>query len=80
MLQSEMDDDDRPRGNPGHGSSGARIGAAGTLAAESLDGYSLDELDARVAALEAEIGRVRDHRERTSSHMVAADALFRRKS
>lgn len=64
-----MDDDDRPR---------ARTDAAGLLAKEILDPYSRDELDARIALLEAEILRVRAHREKTEAHRLAADALFRR--
>ena len=63
-----MDDDDRPR---------VRTNAASTLAKESLDSYSRDELDARVELLEAEIVRVRAHRAKSDAHRVAADALFR---
>lgn len=70
-----MDDDDRPHRQPG-----ARGDAASLLAGESLDSYSLDELDARVAALEAEILRVRTHRDKASAHRLAADALFRSKT
>jgi len=50
--------------------------AASRLAAEDLAPYSQAELDERVALLEAEIGRVRDHRDKTASHMAAANALF----
>ena len=62
-----MDDDDRPvrRGD-----------AASQLAGESLDRYSLDELDARVELLQAEIERVRAHKARAGAHRAAADALF----
>lgn len=63
-----MDDDDRPR---------TRTDAAQALSKESLDPYSRDELDARIALLEAEIERVRAHRDRASAHRSAADALFR---
>ena len=56
------------------------MGAASLLAGESLDGYSLDELDARVALLEAEIARVSGHRAKASNHMRAAEELFGRKS
>lgn len=63
-----MDDDDRPR---------VRTDAASTLAKESLDSYSRDELDARIALLEDEIARVRAHRQKSDAHRLAADALFR---
>lgn len=62
-------DDDLPR----------RTGdAASLLAGEVLDSYSQDELAGRIALLEAEIARVRAHRDRAASHRAAADALFRR--
>lgn len=66
-----MDDDDRPR---------PRGDAADALARESLDSYSQDELAVRIELLEAEIIRVRAHRDRASAHRAAADALFGRKS
>ena len=66
-----MDDDDRPR---------PRGDAADALARESLDSYSQDELAARIELLEAEIVRVRAHRDRASAHRAAADALFGSKS
>jgi uncharacterized small protein (DUF1192 family) len=50
--------------------------AASRLAREDLDPYSNDELEARIALLEAEIARVKDHRDRASAHRAAADALF----
>lgn len=56
------------------------LGYASLLAGESLDSYSLDELDARVELLETEIARVGRHRGQASSHMLAAEALFKRKS
>ena len=62
-----MDDDDRPR---------PRGDAASLLAKEDLAPYSVDELDARVVLLEAEIARVRSHRDRSTAHRAAADALF----
>lgn len=62
-----MDDDDRPL---------ARQDAAAQLARESLDPYSREELDARIALLEAEIGRVRAHRDKADAHRLAAEALF----
>lgn len=65
-----MDEDlPRPRGD-----------AASLLARESLDSYSRDELDARVALLEAEIARVIAHRDKAQAHRLAADALFRPRS
>jgi uncharacterized small protein (DUF1192 family) len=66
-----MDDDDRPRLNRD---------AASQLAGESLDRYSQDELAERIALLEAEIVRVKAHRERASSQRAAAEALFRPRS
>jgi uncharacterized small protein (DUF1192 family) len=63
-----MDDDDRPR---------VRGDAASLLGRESLDSYSRDELDARVAQLETEIARVIAHRDKAVAHMAAADALFK---
>jgi uncharacterized small protein (DUF1192 family) len=65
-----MDEDEGPR---------LRGDAASLLARESLDSYSRDELDARVAQLEAEIVRVKAHRDKAQAHMAAADALFRPK-
>ena len=63
-----MDDDlPRPKGD-----------AASLLAKESLDFYSQDELTDRIALLEAEIARVRQHRDKAAAHRAAADALFRR--
>jgi uncharacterized small protein (DUF1192 family) len=56
------------------------FGAASLLAGESLESYSLDELDSRVALLEAEIARISAHRDKAASHMRAAEDLFRRKS
>ena len=66
-----MDDDERPSllGD-------ATKDAAQRLSHEDLDPYSQDELDARIALLEAEIARVRSHRDKASAHRAAADALF----
>ncbi|MBK6802863.1 MAG: DUF1192 domain-containing protein [Novosphingobium sp.] len=64
-------DDDLPR---------PRSDAAELLAKEALDSYSQDELAERIALLEAEIARVRAHRDRASAHRAAADALFRPRS
>lgn len=68
-----MDDDDRPRLR----SPGNDLGAASLLASESLERYSLDELGARIALLETEIERIRQHRDRSTAHRLAAEALFR---
>lgn len=62
-----MDEEDRPR---------ARTDAAGQLAGEDLSPYSQDELTERIALLEAEIARVKDHRDKADAHRAAADALF----
>lgn len=48
------------------------------LSTQPLDPLSLAELDARVAALEAEIERVRAHRQRAVNYKASAEALFRR--
>ena len=66
-----MDDDDLPvrRGD-----------AASLLAKESLDSYSRDELEARVAQLDAEIARVRSHKGKAEAHRLAADAFFKPQS
>jgi uncharacterized small protein (DUF1192 family) len=62
-----MDLDERPR---------PRGDAASLLSVESLDSYSIDELAARIAMLEAEIVRAAAHRSKASAHRMAADALF----
>lgn len=66
-----MDEDDRPR---------RRGDAADALSSESLDSYSRDELDARIELLEAEIVRVRAHRDKGDAHRLAADSLFKPRS
>ena len=48
------------------------------LGRQDLDPLSVAELDARVTALEAEIARVRAHRDRSVNHRASADALFKR--
>jgi len=45
---------------------------------QDLDPFSLEELDQRVARLKAEIARVEAHKNRASSHMSAAEALFKK--
>ncbi|HKX79729.1 MAG TPA: DUF1192 domain-containing protein [Novosphingobium sp.] len=67
-----MDDEDRPRSS----SSDPNLGAASLLSGESLERYSLDELDARVTLLREEIERVSAHRRKSADHMQAAEALF----
>ena len=47
------------------------------LARQDLDPLSVDELDARVVALEAEISRTRARRAFAADHRASADALFR---
>lgn len=65
-----MEEDDRPR----------RSGdAANKLAKEDLGPYSQAELDERIALLEAEIMRVKQHRQQAAAHRDAAEALFGRK-
>ncbi|AWW73175.1 hypothetical protein CD351_01905 [Erythrobacter sp. KY5] len=64
-----MDDLDLPR---------PKGDAASKLAGEDLAPYSQDELTERIALLEAEIERVRTHRDKASAHRAAADALFNR--
>lgn len=54
--------------------------AASLLARESLDPYSQDELAERIALLEAEIARIKAHRDKVAAHRAAADALFRPRS
>ncbi|MGI4731760.1 MAG: DUF1192 domain-containing protein [Janthinobacterium lividum] len=47
------------------------------LARQDLDPLSVAELQARVAALEAEIARTRAHAGRAVEHRAVADSLFR---
>ncbi|GAA4039903.1 hypothetical protein GCM10022281_20980 [Sphingomonas rosea] len=48
------------------------------LARQDLDPLSAHELEERIAALEAEIARVRAHALAVAKHRSAADALFKR--
>ena len=48
------------------------------LARQDLDPLSIEELEARVAALKAEIARVQAHMERAQTHRSIADELFRK--
>ena len=66
-----MDPDDLPR---------PRGDAASKLAGEALDSYAVDELNARIQLLEAEVVRIVAHRDKAKAHRVAADALFGRTS
>jgi uncharacterized small protein (DUF1192 family) len=62
-----MEEPDRPR----------PVGdAASSLAREDLGPYSQAELAERIALLEAEIARVKAHRDKAAVHRAAADALF----
>lgn len=63
-------DDDLPR------SAGLAVDAAAQLAREDLDRYSQHELDERITLCEAEIARVKAHRDRAAANRSAADALF----
>ena len=47
------------------------------LIREDLDAYSVDDLKARITALEGEIVRVKNAIEAKSSQRNAADALFK---
>ncbi|MHB8531031.1 MAG: DUF1192 family protein [Caulobacteraceae bacterium] len=46
---------------------------------EDLDLFALEELEERIASLEAEIARVRAHMKRKAAGKTAAEALFSRK-
>jgi uncharacterized small protein (DUF1192 family) len=48
------------------------------LAREDLDRLSIAELDARIAALEAEVERTREKRAGAADFRSAADALFKK--
>ena len=48
------------------------------LAKQDLDPLSVAELDERVAALEAEIARVKAKRDGAVNHRASADAIFKR--
>lgn len=49
----------------------------GLLGKQDLDPFSVAELDARIAALEAEIARTRAHKSRAVNHRAIAEQLFR---
>lgn len=48
------------------------------LAKQDLDPLSVDELDARIALLEAEIARVKAKREASVNFRASADDLFKK--
>lgn len=50
----------------------------GLLGKQDLDPLSVRELEARIAALEAEIERTRSHMTRAVCHRAIADQLFKR--
>ncbi len=51
--------------------------ALAALVRQDLDPLSVAELEARIAALEGEIARVRGKIEHAVNHRASADALFR---
>lgn len=48
------------------------------LSRQDLDPLSVEELGARIAALEAEIARTKTKMQRAVNHKASADALFRK--
>ncbi len=48
------------------------------LVREDLDPFSIEELDARIAALEGEIARTRARRDKAAAFRASADSLFGR--
>ena len=63
----DLDDLPRPKGD-----------AASKLSGEDLAPYSQDELEERIALLEAEIARVREHHGKAAAHRNLADSLFKK--
>jgi uncharacterized small protein (DUF1192 family) len=55
----------------------ARGAALNDLAREDLELHGVEELEARIALLEAEIGRTQGQLERKRAGRAAADALFK---
>ena len=51
---------------------------AAQLGKQDLDPYSVEELEERIALLEAEIARSKTRIERAVNHRASADALFKR--
>jgi uncharacterized small protein (DUF1192 family) len=54
-----------------------RGAALAELSKEDLELFGVDELEGRIDALQAEIGRTKAHLERKKLGRAAADALFR---
>jgi uncharacterized small protein (DUF1192 family) len=54
-----------------------RGAALGELAREDLDGYAVDELEDRIAALKAEIDRTDARLQKKRAGLSAADQLFK---
>ena len=48
------------------------------LAKQDLDPMSIEELEARIMALEVEIARVKTHMQQAQSHRSAAEELFKK--
>ena len=48
------------------------------LVRQDLDPMSLEELNARIAILEAEIARARKQIDKSVNHRASADAIFKR--
>ena len=48
------------------------------LGKQDLDPMSIEELEARIGALKAEIARVEAHMDRARTHRSAADELFKK--
>ncbi len=48
------------------------------LGKQDLDPMSIDELQERIAALNAEIARVEAHMQRAQSHRSAAEEIFKK--
>jgi uncharacterized small protein (DUF1192 family) len=52
--------------------------ALALLRRQDLDPLSVAELEARIAQLQAELTRTREHAQRAVNHRATADALFKR--
>lgn len=64
-----MDDEELPR---------RRSDELAALTRQSLDPLSVDELNDRIAVLEAEIARTKAHMAAASSFKASAEALFKK--
>jgi uncharacterized small protein (DUF1192 family) len=67
---AHMDLDEIPAGRPGD--------PLTLLSKQDLDPLSVEELKARIVALEAEIARVKKHADRAVNHRASAEELFKR--